>query len=155
MKYYARLILTPVMLVLLGLTLFACSQSADTADESSAERLVATPLPTLNFKQPTSMIEKSTPEGDQSQATPAANLSQGERIYNNKKCGDCHGDQGQGVEDKGKGVAGMSLSEAEFTDIMRTGGKGKLGSDHLYGPQAISPSGMTALYAYIKSLPKP
>jgi mono/diheme cytochrome c family protein len=155
MKFCARLLL--VIMVFASVILSACGPSSALPDESTADRLAASPLPTLNFKQPTSMIEQSSPEaqGEATAAPPQANLSQGERVYNNKKCGDCHGAQGEGVADKANGLAGTLLTEAEFTDILRTGAKGKLGNDHLYGTQAISPSGLAALYAYIKSLPKP
>ncbi|MCX7669373.1 MAG: cytochrome c [Anaerolineae bacterium] len=77
----------------------------------------------------------------------------GKTVYDNK-CASCHGAQGEGVEGKGKGVAGWTMSAAEFEDILRTGGKGKLGNDHLYGLNQISPSGMQNLFAYVRSLQK-
>jgi mono/diheme cytochrome c family protein len=153
MKYKAvdtQLGLTLVILILASGLLFACRRSDTPAAESN--RLAATPLPTLAFKQPTTMIEA----GDEARATAAptqeVDLARGERVYTNQKCADCHGASGEGVEGKGKTLAGTALSEEEFTDILRTGGMGSLGNDHLYGTQAISPSGVQALYAYIKSL---
>jgi mono/diheme cytochrome c family protein len=83
----------------------------------------------------------------------SADLERGARIYANRQCGDCHGAQGEGVPGKGSALAGLTLSEGEFTDVLRTGGNGSLGPDHLYGPNAISPSGMQALYQWLRSLP--
>jgi len=48
--------------------------------------------------------------------------------------------------------AGTSLTLKEFEDILRTGGRGRLGNDHLYGPSAITSSGIEAVYAYLQSL---
>ena len=77
-------------------------------------------------------------------------LERGARAYERNKCGDCHGAQGEGVAGQGKAIAGTSLSEAEFTSILRTGGG--LGNTHIFGPQAVSPAGMSILYAYVQSL---
>jgi mono/diheme cytochrome c family protein len=140
-------------LVLAGLWLFACGQSQPVASGPTPTSLLAvTPLTTHVFAQPTTLIKQATSEAT---ATPEAaanvDLSRGERTYQTKGCVDCHGAQGEGVADKAEKLAGTSLSEEEFTDLLRTGGAGKLGNDHLYGTQAISPSGMKALYAYVKS----
>jgi hypothetical protein len=40
----------------------------------------------------------------------------------------------------------------EFEDILRTGGRGELGNDHLYGTSAITSSGIKAVHAYLQSL---
>ncbi len=77
----------------------------------------------------------------------------GQTIYANK-CASCHGANGEGVEGKGKGVAGWTMTAAEFEDILRTGGKGKLGNEHLFGPLQISPSGMENLYVFVQTLLK-
>jgi mono/diheme cytochrome c family protein len=108
-------------------------------------------MPTVVFEQPTTIITvaaTATPMPEQS-----VDLDRGKRLYESKGCAGCHGAQGEGVEGKAKGLAGTQLAEQEFTDILRTGGAGKLGNEHLYGMQAISPSGMKTLYAYVKSLP--
>lgn len=148
-----RFALVFVVLTLAGGSLLACGRGR--APTAEPERLAATPLPTLAFKQPTTMIQAAAevtgtvaPGGDM-------DLGRGESIYSSKDCAGCHGPAAEGVAGKGKALAGTPLSEQEFTDVLRTGGKGELGNDHLYGPQSISPSGVTALYAYVKSLPAP
>jgi mono/diheme cytochrome c family protein len=122
-------------------------------------------MPAARFAMPTTMItvvpsttttttaitensgESATPEPV---AGPALDLARGETLYANKACSECHGAAGEGVEGKGPAVAGLSLSEEDFTDLMRTGGE--IGPTHLYGPSAISPSGMTVLHAWLQSL---
>jgi mono/diheme cytochrome c family protein len=143
-------------LIFIGLLLFACGgdepETAGAPAPTPTRRLAATPLSTHVFAQPTTIIKASAAEQEgTAEATPEADLSRGERTYNNRGCAECHGANGEGVESKGSALAGTALTEADFTDLLRTGGEGKLGNDHLYGTQAISPSGMEALYAYIKS----
>ena len=152
---YARLMLM-LMLAVSGLLLVACGGGSEASTEPTpTSGLAATPLSTHVFKQPTSIIKESASEEEKQDETPAdegdADLSRGERIFNNNQCADCHGGQGEGVPDKAEGLAGTQLTEAEFADILRTGGQGELGNDHLFGPQAISPSGMEALYTFVKS----
>jgi mono/diheme cytochrome c family protein len=113
--------------------------------------LAVTPISTHVFAQPTTLIKESASEATPTPEAAAADLSRGERTYTSKGCADCHGAQGEGVDGKGSVLAGTTLTEDEFTDLLRTGGEGALGNDHLYGPQAISPSGMKNLYAYVKS----
>jgi mono/diheme cytochrome c family protein len=162
--------LTLALLILLGLLLAACGrrelppQGGAAQSEAGAPTVTpvaaATPLQ-AQFKQPT-LVKKETDseaeekaETKESTPTPGVDLSRGERIYSNNNCDQCHGPQGEGVEGEGNPLAGAKLSEEEFTDILRTGGKGALGNDHLYGTQAISPSGMEALYAFVASLGQP
>ena len=75
----------------------------------------------------------------------------GKTVYDNK-CASCHGAKGEGIAGKGKGVAGWTMSASEFDDILRTGAEGKLGSEHLFGPSQLSPSGVDNLYAYVHTL---
>jgi len=142
------------MLILTAMMPLACGRRQETLEAERGEigeAVAATPLPTVVFEQPTTIITMAatpTPQPEQ-----AVDLERGRRLYESKGCASCHGAQGEGVVGKAQGLAGTQLTEQEFTDILRTGGTGKLGSEHLYGPQAISPSGMKALYAYIKSFP--
>jgi mono/diheme cytochrome c family protein len=87
--------------------------------------------------------------------TPVVDLSRGERVYINQNCGQCHGEQGVGVPDKGSALAGTTLSYAEFEDSLRTAYKGELGTDHIFGPNRISPGGVEALHTWLQSLPAP
>jgi cytochrome c550 len=138
-----------LVIVLIPLLLFACGQSQPSSAEPTKDLLAATPLTTHVFKQPTTIIKEVAAEKAETPEASAEDLSRGERSYTSKKCGDCHGAKGEGVDGKGKALAGTSLTEEEFTDLLRTGGG--LGNSHLYGTQAISPSGMEALYAFVKS----
>lgn len=139
------------LFIILGLPLLllACGQSQPSSAEPTKDLLAATPLTTHVFKQPTTIIKEAAAEKVETPEAAAADLSRGERSYTSKACGDCHGVKGEGVEGKGKALAGTTLTEQEFTDVLRTGGS--IGNSHLYGTQAISPSGMEALYAFVKS----
>ena len=140
-------------LTLLGMWLAACGGGGSASGgPTPTSALAATPISTHVFAQPTTIIKKET-EAATAAPTADADLSRGERVYTSKGCGECHGPQGEGVAGKAEKLAGTQLTETEFADILRTGGQGSLGNAHLYGVQAISPSGMEALYAFIKSLP--
>lgn len=158
---YPKFIMTLALLLIINAALVACGrrplpeQGAAPVEGRPTATLVAAATPlSAQFKQPTLVAPKEE-EKVANTPTPSptvgVDLSRGERVYASKGCGECHGLQGEGVEGKGNPLAGTDLTEAEFTDILRTGGKGELGNEHLYGPQAISPSGMEALYAYVKS----
>ncbi|HXF62274.1 MAG TPA: c-type cytochrome [Caldilineaceae bacterium] len=136
------------------------SSNRNAASSAATTRAVPT-MPAARFAMPTTMITvaprvavTATAEAtatSEPQAGPTVDLARGERLYNDRGCAECHGPAGEGVEGKGAAIAGTALSEDEFTDLMRTGGG--IGPDHLYGPSAISPSGMTALHAWLQSLP--
>jgi mono/diheme cytochrome c family protein len=79
-----------------------------------------------------------------------ATLERGARAYERNGCAECHGAAGEGVAGQAAAIAGTTLSEVEFTDVLRTGGG--LGNSHIFGPSDISPGGMSALYAYVQSL---
>ena len=112
------------------------------------------PIPTPQgvYEQPTSVI---TPAAATSASATAAgaDLAQGQRVYE-VKCISCHGDKAEGMPGKGKNLVSLAGTVQEFEDILRTGAKGRLGSEHLYGSSQISPSGVQNLYAYIQSLKK-
>jgi mono/diheme cytochrome c family protein len=97
----------------------------------------------------TSLTAATVVTGD----APAANtsdLTRGANAYARNNCAECHGENGEGVAGKGAAIAGITLTEDEFADLLRTGGG--LGNTHIFGPSAISPGGMGALYAYVQSL---
>lgn len=145
--------------VAVGLALLmavACGGGEESAAPAATSAAVPT-MPPARFtavaEQAAAQITNAAPKVE-SLTTPTADasLSRGELVYTNRKCGDCHGAAGEGVADKGGPLAGTQLTQKEFEDILRTGGNGSLGPDHLYGPSAISPSGMGNLYAFIASL---
>jgi mono/diheme cytochrome c family protein len=146
-----------LVLLLMSLLLSACGRSSSAGGPvAKSTLLAATPISTHVFKQPTTIIKEEavaekveTPEAATPEAAAPEDLARGERTYTNKSCGDCHGAQGEGVEGKGSKLAGTAVTEQAFTDFLRTGGA--VGNSHLYGPQSISPSGMEALYLYVKS----
>jgi mono/diheme cytochrome c family protein len=155
-----------IPLVLLVLLFAACGGSAPAQSPGSAPaslRPVAT-MPPARFTAVAQQVftdtARSTPaeaaaSAVEATATPAitaaADLTRGATVYTNR-CASCHGDQGEGVADKGGALDEFELSYSEFDTLLRTGGNGRLGNEHLFGPSAVSPSGMQALYAYVQSL---
>jgi mono/diheme cytochrome c family protein len=141
-------------IICLGFALVGCGRR-EPAGPTPTPQPTVTPL-SATFKQPTSIIKA---EAEKAEATPTptvgTDLSRGQKLYTDKGCAECHGPQGEGVEGQGSALGGTALGEGEFETILRTGGQGQLGNNHLYGTQAISPSGMAALYAFIASLPAP
>ncbi len=153
-----------LLLLVLGFTLAACKGRAEeTVSPTTTPTTEAEPtritdvglLATHVWAQPTTVIQiKTTPEV----ATPtpatadAETIERGRNLFEKKNCVSCHGANAEGMSGKGAKLAGTKLTEAEFEDILRTGGKGRLGNEHIFGPSAISPSGIQAVYAFLKSL---
>lgn len=131
----------------------ATPEEKATAEEEPTRITDVPPPATHVFEQPTTIIEtKATPGA--TTATPASAdaklIERGKGIYEKKGCGECHGASGEGVSDKGPKLAGTSLTETELDDVLRTGGK--VGNEHIYGINAISRSGIKAVYAFLQSL---
>jgi mono/diheme cytochrome c family protein len=155
------------LLLILGLSFAACQGrsggAADVVEPATTERATeestritdATVPATHVWKQPTTIIKTDTTP-TAATSTPASDddkmIARGQGIYEKRECGQCHGDNAEGVPDKGAKLAGTSLTEAEFKDVLRTGAKGELGNEHIYGTSAISESGITAVYAFLQSL---
>ncbi|MFN8487827.1 MAG: hypothetical protein U0350_09565 [Caldilineaceae bacterium] len=165
-----------IILIVFSVLLAACGGNSSSGSSASGDSGAAassdsgvTPLPTMpipkeNFKahsenQITQTISvSSTQPASQTQATTtttsasADDLARGNRSYTKNKCADCHGDKGEVVAGKTtKAIGGTTLTLDQFDQFLRTGGG--LGDTHIFGPGAISPGGMQALYAYVKSLP--
>ncbi len=158
-------------MALLVVALLSAACGADSASQSSSSAPAATdrPVPTMPAARFTAVAQQvytdtissdANSNGSQdgtpapeAEATPttAVDLSRGQTIYTNR-CAECHGAQGEGVADKGGSLTGLSLSSAEFDDAIRTGRNGELGAEHIFGPSAVSTSGLTVLYAYLQSL---
>lgn len=131
----------------------AVVESASSTPTAKAGGAAVPTMPSARFAQPTSVIDKSKLQDNESE-DEGPDLELGERVYT-KHCSECHGDDGTGVADKGGALAGTLTTGAEFDDLLRTGGQGQLGPTHLFGPTAISPSGMEALYEYTVQLVGP
>ncbi|MEZ4640449.1 MAG: c-type cytochrome, partial [Caldilineaceae bacterium] len=69
-----------------------------------------------------------------------------------RRCAECHGPEGEGVADKGNALTGMTLDATAFGDVVRTAKSGELGTEHIFGPSAVSPSGLDVLFAFVQSL---
>ncbi|MBX3000425.1 MAG: cytochrome c [Caldilineaceae bacterium] len=144
---------------LIVLLLAACgSQTAQSPDTVPASLRPVATMPPARFTAVSAQntfteTVRSTPTSavSVSDAAPAPDLSRGATVYNNR-CASCHGDQGQGVAGRAEPITEFELSYSEFEALLRTGGSGRLGNEHLFGPSAVSPSGMQALYAYVQSL---
>lgn len=136
-----------VLLLLLALFALAACGSAKGTPRPTVELI---PTPQGSFGQATTVMSPAKPEGPTGSVV-APDLLLGQRVWDGK-CAGCHGVQGEGVPGKGKGVEGWQFGIPEFTDLLRTGQKGKLGSEHLFGPSQISPAGVEALFSYAESL---
>lgn len=138
------------LVLLLLITLTGCGGAG--SGNASKPTVEGIPTPQGAFAQATTVITPqaaATAAPESGGGDPVA----GKTVYDNK-CASCHGAKGEGVEGKGKGAASWTMPAADFDDILRTGAKGKLGNEHLYGPSQISPSGMTNLFAFVRSLQK-
>jgi mono/diheme cytochrome c family protein len=137
-------------LSLLVLALTSCRPGAATGSASAT----VTPFPTFGYVQRTEApvvvtagLETATASG--TLALDADKVAQGKSRYEALACGDCHGDKAQGTA-KGSALAGSKLTEDQFIDFLRTGGK--LGNAHLYSTNRLSDTGGKNLYLYILSL---
>jgi mono/diheme cytochrome c family protein len=123
--------------------------------EGEATRITdATPLSDHQWKQPTTVIkvEATATSPATAPAADAEMIERGKGLYESRSCAKCHGEKAEGMSGKGAKLAGTSLTEAEFLDILRTGGKGRLGNEHIFGTSVISESGVKAVYAFLRSL---
>lgn len=135
-------------LILLSLVILAgCGGAGGNTPQPT---VVGIPTPQGAFAQATTVI---TPPATAAQSAASGDPVAGKTVYDNK-CASCHGAAGEGVTGKGKGLAGWTMSAGDFTDILRTGAKGTLGNEHLYGTSQVSPSGIENLYAFVRSLQK-
>jgi mono/diheme cytochrome c family protein len=157
-------LLITLVLMLLGAGFAACKRAGGEATTPSATATAeatveitritdATPPATHVWKQPTSIIKiENTPTPSGSSSEDQKMIDRGKALYEKQECGNCHGQNAEGMDGKGSKLAGTSLTEDEFRDVLRTGGKGELGNEHLYGTSAISESGITAIYTFLQSL---
>jgi len=133
----------------MSIILAACGGAKGGAPKATVEGI---PTPQGVFGQATSVMTQLPPAATAEPAGSGDPVA-GKTVYDNK-CASCHGAKGEGVEGKGKGIATWTMSASDFDDLLRTGAKGKLGNEHLYGPSQISPGGVENLFAYVVSLQK-
>jgi mono/diheme cytochrome c family protein len=115
-----------------------------------------TPIPTFQFVQPTEApqivtVAVETATAGSSMSVAPSLIEAGKGRYTALQCGSCHAEDGQGT-DKGPALAGTTLTQDEFINVLRTGGK--LGNEHLYSTNRLSDAGGKNLYLYVLSLPK-
>lgn len=147
-------------LIVLLLTIGACGGSRSSGDSTSNgdssttsnRRNEAVPtMPSARFESVGSQSAISqTAVLTETEAVAPENgpdLALGERVYTNR-CAECHGAVAEGGS--ASAVAGLTMAENEFVDLIRTGGE--LGPDHLFGTRAVSENGLKAMYAYLQSL---
>lgn len=164
-----------VVLLMVALWLAACGGGASSqqqgAPSNSGQSVVVPTMPPARFTpvpqqaaasvaltQTTANTQAAAVDASADAEQTAADdqiLRRGATIFVNRKCYECHGEQGEGITDKGAALAGTSLTLSEFTTVLRTGKNGEIGPDHIYGPSAISPGGVETLYAWLRSLPAP
>lgn len=136
----------------------ANEQTSDTSAAADANAAPTMPAPEGNFSAvgeqsiltDTAKLLETSAVTESTASETTVDLSVGQRAYEKNKCGDCHGAKGEGVADKGKAIAGTTLSFEDFDKVLRTGGG--LGNSHIFGRSAVSPKGMEALYAYVQGL---
>ena len=138
---------TIISLLILALT--ACSPGAP-----ATQAPTLTPFPTFGYVQLTEApvivtVGLQTATASSTQALDPDKVALGKGRYEALQCGSCHGDQAQGT-DKGSALAGTKLTEDQFIDFLRSGGK--LGNDHLYSTNRLSDAGGKNLYLYVLSL---
>jgi mono/diheme cytochrome c family protein len=109
-----------------------------------------TPFPTFAFVQPTAPGVFTQPtEAANADTVDPAKVERGRDRYVALECAECHGENGEGVED-GTSLLDYDKTETEFTDFMRSGGE--LGADHQYSTDRLSRSGGENLYLYLTTL---
>ncbi len=141
-----------IVLAILLMSVAAAALACGAGRRPSAEATRPT-LATPKFRfQATSVIAVPTAATPGATATVGPDLAQGKTIYE-RRCAACHGPDGAGIEGKGKKIAGAQLDAVEFTNILRTADNGRLGQSHIFGPGAISPTGVENLRLYLQSLP--
>jgi mono/diheme cytochrome c family protein len=137
----------------LMISLFALLLTAACGGGQSAAPLPSpTQIPTYRYVTPTAMLLATEQVTEVSAAATADTeaISQGQGRYVALKCNDCHGENGQGNGDKGPTLVGLTLSQDDFINFLRSGGK--LGAAHQFASNRLSVKGAQNLYLYLQSL---
>ena len=140
--------------LLLSLLVLLLVAACSGGGQSATPLPTPTAFPTYSYVSPTPM-----PGIQEAEATATAEaaagadpelISRGRDRYVALKCGDCHGENGEGNGDKGPKLVGLTLTADEFLSFLRSGGK--LGSAHQFASNRISVQGVQNLYLYLQSL---
>src|SRR6185436_16116721 len=83
-----------------------------------------------------------------SQTAPAANISNGKRVFEKDGCYECHGYAGQGGRD-GARLAATSMPAPSFVRYVRR----PSGAMPAFTAKVLSDQELADIYAYVKSLP--
>ncbi len=157
-RFAIRIVPIAAVLLLLLTLVAGCGpddeQNGSSEESPAASETSAVPtMPAARFDQPTPVTDlkqasETDKQEDDEQDEETPDIATGEFVYGNR-CAECHGEGAAGT-DQASSLVGLTLSEDEFEDLIRTGGE--LGPDHLFGSTKISPDGLSAVYAYLTSL---
>lgn len=143
--------------LLLALALTACGGN-QAASTPTAAPPTQTPFPTFAFVEPTKppVFDATSEETPETTAEAAQEfvldqklVDRGRGRYEALACGDCHGENGEGLNGKGS-LLEFALSEDEFITFMRSGGD--LGTSHQFSTDRLSNSGSRNLFQYLVSI---
>ena len=144
--------------LLLALALAGCGGASQPAATATDIPPTLTPFPTFAYVEPTKppvfdATSGDTPAGE-ADAEQALELDpklvdRGRGRFEALACGDCHGDNGEGI-DGDKSLLDFALSEDDFITFMRSGGD--LGTSHQFSTDRLSNSGSRNLYQYLVSI---
>src|SRR5262249_14452655 len=150
MNEQSKLIGNFFTVTVLALALVACGAGGS----PTASQPTVTPFPTYQYIPPTEApiivtIGVMTATAGSKLVLDPDTIALGKSRYEALDCGSCHGVDGKGT-DNGPALAGTKLSEDDFINMLRSGGK--LGNKHLFSTDRLSESGGKNLYVYILSL---
>ncbi len=144
--------------LLMALALAGCGGANQPAETATDIPPTLTPFPTFAFVEPTKppvfdATSGETPAGE-AEAEQALELDpklvdRGRGRFEALACGDCHGDNGEGI-DGDKSLLDFASSEDDFITFMRSGGD--LGTSHQFSTDRLSNSGSRNLYQYLVSI---
>ena len=139
---------------LMALPIVLIMAACGAANSTATPPPTVTPFPTYGYVAPTEApaivtMGEATATAGSSQALDAQAIDAGKSRYVALQCGGCHGDDAKGT-DKGPALVGTKLTQDQFVNILRTGGK--LGNAHLFSTNRLSDAGGKNLYVYILSL---
>ena|SRR5712691_2484483 len=150
MNEQSKLIGKYFTLLILAVVLAACGANAP----ATSTLPTVTPFPTYQYVPPTeapvivTIGAMTATAGSKVQLDPDM-IAAGQGRYEALDCGSCHGADAKGT-DKGPALVGTKLSQDDFINMLRSGGK--LGNKHLFSTDRLSAQGGVNLYVYILSL---